>query len=641
MNCEIYEKNMEKIRNKYPNWADFIENKKYTTNYTIYVESDCAYDGSTIFRVSHEGKILYLNGKYNPAYAGKDWLKQIEKIDDFATVIIIGIHDGIHIKNILKEVKATNNILVYEPSIEIFLKALQEVDLTFLFEENIPVGLIVDGINEKEIQSYLYTMINYDSMTMLKIYLSDNYHKLFPKKVKEFVDSVKKYAFDIEKNWNTVVRYTNVNAENVFTNCKYMYNGYSIGSLENIVPKDVPTIVVSAGPSLNRNILDLKNAVGKANIIATDTAMKPLLNAGIIPNFFVVVDGLKPGTLFEHKDISKVPMVTMNAISTAPMKIHKGKKFFYASDCALENEIMQNAYEKDSQTVMIPSLASGGSVANSAFSLGIYMGSETIILVGQDLAMTGNKTHADGTFKEKMDSIDISSGEYFEIEAIDGGKVLTRLDFKMYLEWFEDQIKERSDIRVIDATEGGAKIHGSEVMSLKEAIKKCCQKQFSVKYRVSRIPQMLGNAGKEEMLKIFEQSPKKLMEVRKKSISGVHQYEKLEKLARKKQYTRSELEKLIKQIGKTNKYMENDYMAQVVNDSLKGIEFTMRPSIYHTKEDEKDEMLDIAQNGKFMMQAMAYAADELMELAKKNMVSFSEKTRIKQRKRESIHGTKL
>lgn len=82
-------------------------------------------------------------------------------------------------------------------------------------------------------------------------------------------------------------------------------------------------------------------------------------------------------------------------------------------------------------------------------------------------------------------------------------------------------------------------------------------------------------------------------------------------------------------------------MAQVVNDSLKGIEFTMRPSIYHTKEDEKDEMLDIAQNGKFMMQAMAYAADELMELAKKNMVSFSEKTRIKQRKRESIHGTKL
>ena len=372
--------------------------------------------------------------------------------------------------------------------------------------------------------------------------------------------------------------------------------------------------------------------MGKANIIATDTAMKPLLNAGIVPNFFVVVDGLKPGVLFQHKDISKVPMVTMTAIATEPMKIHKGKKFFYASDSAIEEEIMQKAYAKDQKTVKIPWLASGGSVANSAFSLGIYMGSQTIILVGQDLAMTGNKTHADGTFKEKMETIDVNSGQYFEIESIDGGKVLTRLDFKMYLDWFEDQIKEKSNIRVIDATEGGAKIHGSEVMTLKEAIEKCCKKKYSVKYRVSRLQQMLSDVGKEELLKVFEGMPNKLLEVRKKALSGVRQYERLEKLAKKKQYTRGELEKLLKQIGKMNKYMENDYMAQVVNDSLKGVEYTMRPSIYQTKEDEKDEMLDIAQNGKFMMQAMAYAADELTALAEKTMIPFAEKMRKKQGK---------
>lgn len=632
MNKQIYEKNMDSIRKKYPNWADFIEKKKYTANHTICVETDNAYDGSTIFRISYNGKILYLNGKYNPAHAGKDWLEKIEKIDDFATVIIIGIHDGIHIRNILEEVKPTTNILVYEPSIEVFLKAIEEVDLTFLFEEHVPLGIIVDGINEKELPVYLQKMIHYDSMTMMKIYLSGNYDKIFSEKVKAFVDKIKKYTFDIEKNWNTIVRYTNVNAENVFNNSKYMYDGYSVRSLYQLLPKDIPTIVVSAGPSLNKNILELKEAVGKANIIATDTAMKPLLNAGIVPNFFVVVDGLKPGVLFQHKDISKVPMVTMTAIATEPMKIHKGKKFFYASDSAIEEEIMQKAYAKDQKTVKIPWLASGGSVANSAFSLGIYMGSQTIILVGQDLAMTGNKTHADGTFKEKMETIDVNSGQYFEIESIDGGKVLTRLDFKMYLDWFEDQIKEKSNIRVIDATEGGAKIHGSEVMTLKEAIEKCCKKKYSVKYRVSRLQQMLSDVGKEELLKVFEGMPNKLLEVRKKALSGVRQYERLEKLAKKKQYTRGELEKLLKQIGKMNKYMENDYMAQVVNDSLKGVEYTMRPSIYQTKEDEKDEMLDIAQNGKFMMQAMAYAADELTALAEKTMIPFAEKMRKKQGK---------
>lgn len=632
MNQEIYKKNMDSIRKKYPNWADFIEKEKYTVDPKICVEMDNAYDGSIIFRVSYNRKILYLNGKYNPAHAGKDWLEQIDKIDDFATVIIVGINDGIHIRNILKKVKASTNILVYEPSIEVFLKALEEVDLTFLFKENVPIGLIVDGINEKELPVYLHTMINYDSMTMLKIYLSANYDSIFPEKVKCFVDKMKKHTIDIEKNWNTVVRYTNVNAENVFNNTKYLYDGYSIRSLYQLLPKDVPSIVVSAGPSLNKNIDDLKEAVGRANIIATDTAMKPLLNAGIVPDFFVVVDGLKPGSLFQHKDISKVPMVTMTAISTDPMKIHNGKKFFYSSDSALETEIMQKAYAMDSHTILVPCLASGGSVANSAFSLGIYMGSQTIILVGQDLAMTGNKTHADGTFKEKMDSIDVNSGEYFEIESVDGGKVLTRLDFKMYRDWFEDQIKEKSNIRVIDATEGGAKIHGSEIMKLKEAIEKCCKKKFSVKYRVSRLQQMLSDVGKEELLKVFEGMPNKLLEVRKKSLAGVRQYERLEKLAKKKQYTRGELEKLLKQIGKTNKYMENDYMAQVVNDSLKGVEYTLRPSIYQTKQDEKDEMIDIAENGKFMMQAMAYAADELTALAEKTMIPFAEKMRKKQGK---------
>ena len=40
-----------------------------------------------------------------------------------------------------------------------------------------------------------------------------------------------------------------------------------------------------------------------------------------------------------------------------------------------------------------------------------------------------------------------------------------------YLEWFEEQIKTYEDtIKVIDATEGGALIHGSEVLTLKEAL---------------------------------------------------------------------------------------------------------------------------------------------------------------------------
>jgi len=633
MNKEVYNKNIESIRNKYEKWAEFIENKKYELNSSIYVDTDQSIDHQTIFRVSTNGKILYLNGKYCPAYAGIDWLNDIGKIEEFATVVIIGIHDTLHIRNILKKVEKTTNILIYEPSIEVFLKALEEVDLSFLFEEDVPIGIIIEGINSKEQKLYFDKMINYDSMAMLKIYVSGNYDKLFKEKTEEFIVKLKKHVFDIIKNWNTIVRYTNVNARNVFNNCKYMYNGYSILSLHNILPPEVPTIVVSSGPSLNKNIMDLKEAVGKANIIATDTAMKPLLNEGIIPNLFLVVDGLKPGTLFRHKDISKVPMVTMNAVSTEPMKIHRGKKFFYYSDSAMEEEIMSRIMKEDKETIGIASIASGGSVATSAYSLGIYMGSRTIILMGQDLAMTGNHTHADGTFQDKMDEIDVNSREYFEIEAIDGGKVLTRMDFKVYLDWFEDQIKEQSHIRVIDATEGGAKIHGSEIMTLKEAIQKECKSKYNVRYKIARIPQLFGERGKQELLKFFEKMPGTLIEVKKKAHTGMKQYEKLKKLSHKSEYSEKELEKILKQIGKTNRYMENEYMARVVTDSLKGMEFTLRPSIYQTKDNASEEMMDIAKNGEVMLQAIAYASEELTRLAEETVVPFAKKQRMKNAKK--------
>lgn len=633
MNKEIYEKNINSIRNKFEDWAELIETELYQKDDSVVVDTESSVDGKTIFRVAVNGKVLYLNGKYNPAYAGRDWLDSVGEINEFGTVVIVGIHDGLHIRNILEAVSPKTNILIYEPSLEIFLKAIEEVDLSFLFEKDIPIGLIIDGINEKEIKPYFERMINYDTMTMLKPFISGNYEKLFPEKIGAFVKTLQKHITLIRQNWNTEVRYTSVKAKNIFHNCRYMYDGYSILSLAKMLPPDVPTIIVSAGPSLNKNIMDLKEAVGKANIIATDTAMKPLLNAGIMPNFFVVVDGLKPGKLFEHKDISKVPMVTSNVVATEPMKMHKGKKFYYYDGSPIENEIIRRAQKKDKDVMGIPALPSGGSVATSAYSLGLLMGSRTIILVGQDLAMTGNRTHADGTFQEKMDEIDVNSGQYFEIESVDGGKVLTRYDFKSYLDWFETQIREKSLVRVIDATEGGAKIHGAEIMTLKEAISKTCQKDFNVRYKVSRRKKMLGSKGQEEFLQFLEKMPGKLLEVKKKAATGIRQYEKLEKLAHKKQYNQNELDKVLKQIGKINKYMENDYMAGEVLQSLSGIEYTLRPTIYHTMDDTSAEMIDIAKHGVVMLRSMQYAIDELLLLADETVIPFAEKQRKKNLKR--------
>ncbi|MCI8490126.1 MAG: motility associated factor glycosyltransferase family protein [Lachnospiraceae bacterium] len=622
MNQLIYEKNMDALRTKYPVWAKILEDvKRKKRNFDVMAEESLT--GEVILKVNQEGRVLYLNGRYAPAAVIDRWFDRQGDIEEYAPIVIIGISNGEHIRRIIERAPKTSNILIYEPSFELFRRAMQEVDISFIFQPDIPVGIIVEGMNEYEMDAFFHFFISYDNMAFLRYYVSGNYQELFPEQVEDFVAGMKKYISDIHVSWDTVLRYANVRAVNVLANLPYLYEGYSMGELYGMLPEDIPVIIVSAGPSLNKNIMDLKKAVGKACIIATDTAMKPLLNAGIKPNLFVIVDGLKPELLFLHKDISKVPMVTMTAVSTEPMACHKGKKFFYYADSGFENEILKELGEKEGANRMLPCLMTGGSVATSAFSLALNMGARTVILVGQDLAMTGNRTHADGTFQDKMDEINTNSREYFEIEAADGGKVLTRADFKLYLEWFEKYIKEWDHITVVDATEGGALIHGSKIMTLKNAIKKYCKREFNVKWHIDHCKKLFVGENREIAINCFANSIEKLEEVKKKANEGLRYYERLEKLVKKHRDSGKELGKVLKKIKKLNHYMESDYMAQTVMDSLVGLNYTLRPLVYQMQEERADELLDVAAQGRVLLYGVTVAVDEIKLIAEKTVVEYA------------------
>lgn len=624
MNQTVYEKNMEALRAKYPVWADVIENvKRKKRNFDVTAEESLM--GDTILKVTQDGKTLYLNGRYAPSEVVERWFEQQGNIEEYAPIVIVGVSNGEHIRQIMERAPRTSNILIYEPSFELFRRAMQEVDLSFLFRPDIPVGIIVEGLNETELEEYLYLFISYDNMAMLRWYISGNYQELFSKEVGEFVARLKNHVSQIHVGWNTKLRYTDVQAVNVFVNLPYLYEGYSIRELYGMLPEDVPVIIVSAGPSLNKNIMELKKAVGKACIIATDTAMKPLLNAGILPNLFVIIDGLKPEVLFQHKDISKVPMVTMTAVSTEPMACHKGKKFFYGAESAFEDELSGDIKKKQEEQSdrNIPFLVTGGSVATSAYALALNMGAKTVILVGQDLAMTGNRTHADGTFQDHMDQIDVDSGKYFEVEAIDGGKVLTRDDFDLYRKWFEDHFKQWSHITVIDATEGGALIHNTKIMTLKKAIQKYCVHDFNVKWHIDRCKKFFDDEQRKMVLDYFAGSVEKLQEVKQKAKEAVKLYERLEKLAKKTTISDRELGKILKKIKKMNQYMETDYMARTVMDSLGGLNYTLRPLVYQTKDDQASELIDVAEQGKVLSHAVGVAADEIADIAEHTIVKYA------------------
>ena len=129
-------------------------------------------------------------------------------------------------------------------------------------------------------------------------------------------------------------------------------------------------------------------------------------------------------------------------------------------------------------------LPAGATVAHLAFYLACYMGCDPIILVGQDLAYTGHVFYVPGVEIHRTWQSEINrfhSMEHKEWERIvrnrpilrrvpgaQGGALYTDDLLFTYLEQFEKDIATVG-ARVIHATEGGARIRGTDVMTLREA----------------------------------------------------------------------------------------------------------------------------------------------------------------------------
>ena len=216
------------------------------------------------------------------------------------------------------------------------------------------------------------------------------------------------------------------------------------------------------------------------------------------------------------------------------------------------------------------SLPSGGSVANNAFSLAEMLGFGTIILVGQDLAYPNDQVHSKGAKYKTLDdtnTIDRNDSRYFEVEANDGGKILTEGNMNVYRKWFEERICD-TKANVINATEGGAKIEGAEVRTLESVIDEFASNATDIDYeKLVHIDE--GAFSPEEQKNIYDEYKDVLknLEIWKKKLKeGIRRYDKLRELNRKgKNYTAT-YKKMVDENGVLTKEFEGSREAGLLKE---------------------------------------------------------------------------
>lgn len=242
--------------------------------------------------------------------------------------------------------------------------------------------------------------------------------------------------------------------------------------------KDKPALIVAAGPSLNKQLPLLAQNQELFTIIAVDTVWPILKKHGIVPDAILALDP------------ESVPSWPRNEIAEDTafcVDIGCGSKLLWSND---RNHLLTCANLTVYQIlkelgIKVSLLSTGGSVATSAFALAERLEANPIVLIGQDLALTGGKDHADGylaPYNAELLTTRIDAG--FDVEGYYGDRLRTERQLLIYKTWFENRIKAMPQKLVINATEGGARIEGA----LQLPFASVCQEIRSAKlYKISLV----------------------------------------------------------------------------------------------------------------------------------------------------------
>lgn len=582
------------------------ENSILDNNVSQKVKVDYAKDDTPIIKLCENNSEWYFDSRYEPEQVADDWVDSIGKIESTSVITMFGLGSGNLLKSLIKKTYNKVIIIVYEPCIEIFLTVLKDIDLSFLEKR---VYFCVEGLNEKEFDNYYRSIVNYSNISVCKQLYHLNY-------IDKFRDSVDKYLKRLKENLTAIEVYRNTDivlAEYyygcILNNMKFIPKASILDQLKNkvgdTIPENLPAIIVSAGPSLKKNILELKKAKNKAFIIATDTALKGLFAADIMPDAFVVVDSHKSLSKFTNEELKNIPAICLETAQYIALDFHKGKKIFINDSFGYGDKIYKElGYEyivKDS----------GGNVASTAFTICKEMGFNTIILVGQDLAYTNNSRYYESQSKNyEMD--EATKDNFLKVEDIDGNEVYTSKDYKLYLNWFEYEIRKNSNIEVIDATEGGARIHGSKLLDLNTAIADKCTVQFDMVKYLNELPPLLESDKEREAVELIKNIPEDLKELQDKARKGVELYTDFIKELEKEEADIDFIKELGNKIGEITEEIEKMKEYKVMLHKIKNVEYLTLNNLGMTLDDAIDDANQIAKRGIIMMDAVRQISEDVL-----------------------------
>lgn len=582
----FWDKNMEALQRRdndmYINLQKHYEDRK-KSEYEFFVER--ARDDSDILGVMKDERKVMLNSTYRPEEEAVKFAGKI-KLTENSITVLFGLGNGRIVLEIAKKLNEDAQLLIYEPCKELYFYVMEHFDMTAMLEDK-RISVFVEDVDADMLSSSLSFLLNNVNVGVTVLEAHPKYKELFPEYYEKVQTIFKECRDSALTNLRTILTRSRSMTNNAIANLSYFIHSKLSTDLIGKFPKDMPAIIVAGGPSLDKNYEVLKQAKGKALIIAMDRTAKYLLDRGIEPDMYCSLDYGKNPALFEDERLRDIPFLYMPDLSHQVMKVVGKEKLIYGTGDFRFYDSLIEEYGK--RPIVIPV---GGSVATFAYGFAWRMGFKRIILVGQDLALTGGKVYSGG--QENMRK----NVEEFGHMMVPGNveeMVETRGDFYIYWIWFNQAVKEgEGTVEVTNATEGGAKIEGTEVITLQEAVDKYCTKEYDIKSIFDREEYIFPQDRLEDVYEVFAKKRKEIEKLKDMSKDAREAARRCKVLVERNDLGKEFKEKN-KMLSKVGKLFEEDAVASLLNKFTESLMLQQDMDLYVTEEDETKEMLRLYQ----------------------------------------------
>ena len=598
------EVNLESIRTEGYYLYKYLEKDndfaKWKNNETVFVNSmiysERSKDQHLITYIKKEDNIVRLNSKYYPTREASTWADQFSaKVAGRAhrLIYLFGLSNGYFVKELLKKIEENETVIIYEPMKEMLFYAMDNFDLVDIIT-NPKVFIFVEGINSISLKDFFIQsevgMMYGDGVLINLPY----YDEIYRDKYEWYKDLYTQSWVGAMINRNTAVHFGKDWAKAIINNLIEALRSNTIENYKGIIPEDIPVIVVAAGPSLEINVDTLKKAKGKAVILAVDTSLGCLYEHGIEPDFAVTLDVHKPMFLFENPLGKKVPMMISLSGNPSVVEYGEGKKVFF--------DFSNFLAKVKCGTDVFDGINSSGSVATATFDIARYMGAKTIILIGQDLAYRGEETHAMGL------DLDVGHVKFASVEGNYGDQLWTRHDWYTFLLWYEKEIPHYDGI-VVNATEGGAKIKGTEIMPLEDAIDKYCHGNIDTNKMLDSVTSL--NINMQEVDDVFESLLVEFNEIIIISEEAIelcnYLIDENEKACEESYVAKSKVKRLAQINAQIKSYNINEVITQFIYE----VYIDEYQTIFSRFDEERKNRLNVYRKAKKVYEAVNNAAKEL------------------------------